>query len=194
VLMMPKDENELRHMVKTALAYEGGPIAFRYPRMNALGVPLDETLNTIPIGSWEIVESGQDATIIAIGPMVQLAQEAARRLRTENIHVQVVNARFIKPLDTDMLDQIGNQAAPIVVIEEAAVAGGLGSAILEYFATSSDHIPRIRLMGVPDVFVQHGSIKEQRQEVGLTVERLTDQVNAMLSKKPDRSVVQAAAD
>lgn len=197
VLMMPKDENELRHMVKTALVYEDGPIAFRYPRMNALGVPLDEELTPIPIGSWETIKSGQDATIVAVGPMVKLAEEAAHKLENEHIHVQVVNARFIKPLDTDMLDQFAEAGSPIVVVEEAAVAGGLGSAILEYYATgpAGGSTPRIRLMGVPDEFIEHGSIDEQRYEVGLTVENIMDQIRALTTGKQLRTTpVRAAVD
>jgi len=176
VLMMPKDENELRHMVKTAIDYNGGPIAFRYPRMNALGVPLDQELKAIPIGSWETIEDGQDAAIIAIGPMVQLAREAAAKLRTERIHARVINARFIKPMDVRMLDELAGQGLPMLVVEEAAQAGGLGSAVLEYYAEHAAVMPRVRLMGIPDQFIEHGSIKEQRAEVGLTVDNIVERV------------------
>jgi len=180
VLMMPKDENELRHMVKTAVDYDDGPIAFRYPRMNALGVPLDEELKAIPIGSWEAVEEGKDAAIIAVGPMVQLAQEAAAKLRAERIHVRVINARFIKPIDAEMLDELAAEGLPLLVVEEASLAGGLGSAVLEYYAEHAVNMPRIRLLGIPDEFIEHGSIKEQRAEVGLTVDNIVERVRAIV--------------
>lgn len=182
VLMMPKDENELRHMVKTAVEYDDGPIAFRYPRMSAMGVKLDEELVPIPIGTWEEVRPGKDAAILAIGPMVGLAEEAASRLQAERVNVRVINARFIKPLDAKMLDELAAEGLPLVVIEEGAVMGGLGSAVLEHYALTGADMPKVRLMGVPDVFVEHGSIGEQRQEVGLTVERLIDEVRSLLVK------------
>jgi len=180
VLMMPKDENELRHMVKTALDYDDGPIAFRYPRMNALGVPLDEELKAIPIGSWETVEEGKDAVIIAVGPMVQLAQEAAAKLRAERIHARVINARFIKPMDQKMLDELAEEGLPMLVVEEAAQAGSLGSAVLEYYAEHAPAMPRIKLMGIPDEFIEHGSIKEQRAEVGLTVDNIAERIRVLV--------------
>lgn len=186
VIMMPKDENELRHMVKTAVEYDSGPIAFRYPRMNALGVQLDEQLQTLPIGSWEVVKQGHDAAIVAIGPMVQLAQQAAEQLKREKLEVRVINARFIKPLDEAMLDQLAAEQLGMLVVEEGSMAGGLGSAILEHYAASGTASPAIRLLGVPDAFIEHGSIQEQRQEVGLTVERMVDIVHTLLRGKQPR--------
>ncbi len=195
VLMMPKDENELRHMVKTAIDYNGGPIAFRYPRMNALGVPLDQELKAIPIGSWETIEDGQDAAIIAIGPMVQLAREAAAKLRTERIHARVINARFIKPMDVRILDELAGQGLPMLVVEEAAQAGGLGSAVLEYYAEHAAVMPRVRLMGIPDQFIEHGSIKEQRAEVGLTVDNIVERVRDIaLPRRRSGMTARLAAD
>jgi 1-deoxy-D-xylulose-5-phosphate synthase len=193
VLMMPKDENELRHMVKTAVDYEEGPIAFRYPRMNALGVPLDEELKPIPIGTWEMVEEGEDAAIIAVGPMVQLAQEAAARLRAEGIRARVINGRFIKPMDTAMLDALADEGLPLLVVEEAAQAGGLGSAVLEYYAEHAAEMPRIKLMGIPDEFIEHGSIKEQRAEVGLTADNIVERVRTLVRRRSRSSVPARAA-
>ena len=105
VLMMPKDENELRSMMKTAVDYDDGPIAIRYPRINGLGVAIDEEMKPIPIGTWEMVREGDSAVIAAIGPMVQVAEEAAELLKREGLNVRIVNARFIKPLDEAMLLQ-----------------------------------------------------------------------------------------
>lgn len=170
VLMMPKDENELRHMMKTALDYDDGPIAYRYPRVNVVGVPLDKELKSIPIGTWELLRKGEGYTVIASGPMLQVATEAAEAMKREGLQVGVVNARFLKPLDEGMLRELARQHTKLIVLEEASEAGSLGSAVLEFYAKEEIQNAEARLMGIPDMFVEHGSIKEQRAEVGLTVE------------------------
>lgn len=130
--MMPKDENELRHMMKTALEYNDGPIAYRYPRIDGTGVALDKELHTIPIGSWECLRTGDDYAVVACGPMVQVAEEAAELLKREGIQIGVVNARFQKPLDNSMLLELAHAGTSMVVLEEASEAGSLGSAVLEF--------------------------------------------------------------
>nr|WP_245251958.1 1-deoxy-D-xylulose-5-phosphate synthase [Paenibacillus sediminis] len=180
VMMMPKDENELRHMMKTALEYNDGPIAIRYPRINGRGVALDKELKPIPIGTWEKVREGEDYAIIAIGPMVQLAEEAADQLKKEGVKVAVVNARFIKPLDEKMLLELAQSGTKMIVLEEASEAGSLGSAVLEFYAKQGIDDAVVRLIGIPDIFVEHGSINEQRQEVGLTLEAVVQEVKSLI--------------
>ncbi len=187
VLMMPKDENELRHMMKTALEYKDGPIAYRYPRINGTGVKLDEELKAIPIGSWEVTREGDHAAILAVGPMVQIAEEAAEALTKEGHNVRVVNARFIKPLDADYLLQLGKENIPIITMEEGSIQGGMGSAILEFYAENGFYGLQIKNMGVPDYFVEHGSVKEQRQEVGLTAQQAAAEIQAMMPRKRQRA-------
>ncbi|UQZ32534.1 1-deoxy-D-xylulose-5-phosphate synthase [Paenibacillus sp. PK3_47] len=179
VMMMPKDENELRHMMKTALEYNDGPIAYRYPRIEGTGVELDTELRSLPIGSWERLRPGDDYAVLACGPMVQVAEEASELLKREGIQLSVVNARFLKPLDNDMLLSLARAGTGMVVLEEACQAGSLGSSVLEFFAEHEIYDARVHLMGVPDVFVEHGSIKEQRQETNLTVEALCGRIRAM---------------
>ncbi|AWB45090.1 1-deoxy-D-xylulose-5-phosphate synthase [Paenibacillus sp. CAA11] len=179
VLMMPKDENELRRMMKTALDYDEGPIAYRYPRINGLGVPLDEVLLPIPIGSWEMLREGESTAIIAVGPMVQVAEEAADLLKQNGVKCSVVNARFLKPLDESMLLELARVHNRMIVLEEASEAGSLGSAVLEFYAQHGITGLNIRLMGIPDRFIEHGSIKEQRQEVGLTAESVAAEIQNM---------------
>ncbi|GIO30749.1 MULTISPECIES: 1-deoxy-D-xylulose-5-phosphate synthase [Paenibacillus] len=181
VLMMPKDENELRHMMKTALDYDDGPIAYRYPRINGLGVPLDEKLVPIPIGTWETVREGEGYAVLASGPMVQVALEAAEQLKREGIQLRVVNARFLKPLDEDMLIELANSNTNMIVLEEASEKGSLGSAVLEFYASKHIFDTRVSLMGVPDRFIEHGSVKEQRQETGLTVEGVCAEVKKLMA-------------
>lgn len=180
VIMMPKDENELRHMMKTAVDYDAGPIAVRYPRNAVVGVPMDTELSPIPIGTWETVQNGDSAAVLAIGPMVQVAEEAAELLRKEGIRLRVINARFVKPLDSEMLHQLEKDRIPVIVLEESSVIGGLGSAVLEWYAEHGIYDMRVKPIGVPDCFVEHGSIKEQRNEVGLTPERIVKEVHSMI--------------
>lgn len=187
VLMMPKDENELRHMMKTAVEYDDGPIAVRYPRVNGLGVSMDEPVSPIPIGTWEVLRQGQDAAILAIGPMIPLALEAADLLAKEGIQVRVVNARFIKPMDEAMLMQLAKEDIPIVTLEEGAQMGGFGSGVLEFYSLNNVYGMRVKLIGVPDYFVEHGSVKEQRQEVGLTAERLVTELQTLVPRKKQRA-------
>lgn len=186
VLMMPKDENEGRHMVYTALKYDGGPIAMRFPRGNGLGVALDEELKEIPLGTWEVLKEGNDVCILTFGTMIPMAMEAAKFLQKQGISVKVVNARFIKPLDEAMLEAIFRTGMPVLTVEEAVLAGGFGSAVLEFAGDHgfSDRI--IRRIGIPDRFVEHGSVKELWQEIGLTKDRLIQEVRQILPQKQQR--------
>lgn len=187
VIMVPKDENELRHMFKTAVEYNDGPIAFRYPRGNAVGVELDETLKTIEIGTWEMLRSGEQVAVLANGPMTQIAVEAAERLQKEGIQLHVVNARFVKPLDENMLIQLAQAGFHIVTLEEGVIAGGMGSAVMEFYAQRGIYGVPIKPMGVPDVFIQHGSTKDQRAEAELTIDHLIREVKSMLPLKQQRA-------
>lgn len=180
VIMMPKDENELRHMIKTAIDYDDGPIAVRYPRGSGIGVPIDEEMKSIPIGSWEVVEEGKEFAILAVGPMVQLAQQVSAQLKKKGLFVEVINARFIKPLDEGMLLELANRNMRIVTLEEGAEMGGFGSAVLEFYAKKSIYGLQIQTIGVPDYFVEHGSVQHQRNEVGLTVDNVAQRLLQML--------------
>lgn len=186
VLMMPKDENEGRHMVYTALKYDSGPIAMRFPRGNGLGVALDEELKEIPLGTWEVLKEGNDVCILTFGTTIPMAMEAAKFLQKQGVSVKVVNARFIKPLDEAMLESVFNTGMPVLTVEEAVLAGGFGSAVLEFAGDRgfSDRI--IRRIGILDRFVEHGSVKELWQEIGLTKDRLIREVRQILPQKQQR--------
>ncbi|WP_075529332.1 1-deoxy-D-xylulose-5-phosphate synthase [Sporosarcina ureilytica] len=182
VIMMPKDENEGQHMVKTAMDYNDGPIAIRYPRGNGLGVPLDETLQPIPIGTWEVIRRGTDAAILTFGTSIPMALEAADLLSEKGLEVMVVNARFIKPLDTHMLDNLFDQEIPIMTVEEAVLAGGFGSAVLEYAHDVSYNAAPIERMGIPDQFIEHGDVPQLLAEIGMTAENLAVEVHGVVEK------------
>ncbi|MCI3920193.1 1-deoxy-D-xylulose-5-phosphate synthase [Paenibacillus sp. TRM 82003] len=186
-ILMPKDENELRHMLHTALRYDGGPVAVRYPRIQGTGVAWNDELRLIPIGEWDTVRSGEDAAVLAVGPMVAVAEEAAEALAAEGVRLRVVNARSIKPLDGAMLSALAEERIPIVTLEEGAASGGFGSAVLEWFAENGFYGQPVKVMGVPDLFVEHGSIAQQRAEVGLTAERLAEAIRGLRSVGVDGS-------
>ncbi|MEH7383109.1 1-deoxy-D-xylulose-5-phosphate synthase [Bacillus sp. JJ1533] len=183
VIMMPKDENEGQHMVNTAVHYDDGPIALRYARGNGLGVKMDEELQLIPIGSWEIVKPGTDAVILTFGTTIPMALEAAEQLEKEDISVRVVNARFIKPLDNDMMHQILGSNLPVLTIEESALMGGFGSAVLEFANDHEYRDAKIDRMGIPDQFIEHGSVNELLREIGMTTENVLERIHKLVPKK-----------
>ncbi|MED3660773.1 1-deoxy-D-xylulose-5-phosphate synthase [Ureibacillus sp. FSL K6-8385] len=183
VIMMPKDENEGQHMVKTAIDYNEGPIALRYPRGNGLGVPLDEELHTIPIGTWEVLREGNDAAILTFGTTIPMAMEAAEELSKRNIHVKVVNARFIKPLDEEMLHEIMGRNIPILTIEEGVLKGGFGSAILEFASDNQYHHIKIDRIGIPDRFVDHGSVDLLLEELHITKDETIARIESLVKNK-----------
>lgn len=172
-VMMPKDEDELRHMLFTAVHLDG-PSAVRYPRADGVGVALDAPLHALPVGEAEVLQRGGDLTLLALGPMVSVAVDVAAKLqRTKGISSTVVNMRFVKPLDANLVASLAATGAPILTIEESALAGGLGSAVLEALADAGCSAPVWR-RGVPDHFVEHGSREQLLQQLGLTVDQLVD--------------------
>jgi 1-deoxy-D-xylulose-5-phosphate synthase len=187
VLMMPKDENEGQHMVYTALQYDDGPIAMRFPRGNGLGVPLDETLEEIPIGTWEVLKEGKDAVILTFGTTIPMAMKAANLLEKQGCSVKVINARFIKPLDSRLLTDLLLMDVPVLTIEEAALQGGFGSAVLEFASDEGFRHVEIARMGIPDHFIEHGSVKELWSEIGLTPEEIVQNIKSMVTKKQKRA-------
>ncbi|SFD55142.1 1-deoxy-D-xylulose-5-phosphate synthase [Bacillus sp. UNCCL81] len=183
VLMMPKDENEGQHMVNTAIQYEDGPIALRFPRGNGIGVPMDEQLKEIPIGSWEVLREGSDAVILTFGTTIKMALDAANELEKENISVKVVNARFIKPMDTAMLNDIFKDGKPILTIEEAVLQGGFGSAVLEFASSNNYQNVRVERIGIPDLFVEHGDVDKLLDEIHLTKDESVKKIREMVCNK-----------
>ncbi|MCP8616811.1 1-deoxy-D-xylulose-5-phosphate synthase [Salirhabdus salicampi] len=188
VLMMPKDENECQHMVQTAIDYDEGPIAIRYPRGNASGMKMDEHLQTIPVGSWEVLKEGNEAVILTFGTTIDLALEAREILAEQDISVRVVNARFIKPLDEKMMAQILSDNLPILTIEEHVLQGGFGSAVLEHIQKKGFRFTQnVDRIGIPDRFIEHGSVNELWAEIDLTTEHVVRKIKALIPRKQQRA-------
>jgi 1-deoxy-D-xylulose-5-phosphate synthase len=171
VIMAPKDERELRDMVFSALAYNR-PTAIRYPRGPGFGVSLTGEPQSIPLGSWEILKEGHDGVVLAMGRTVYPALEAAERLSFKGKTLTVVNARFLKPLDEAVLTRLARQFPVILTVEENMVQGGFGSAVMERLHELKAPKVRVRSIGIPDRFVEHGSPKKIRSLYGLDTEGL----------------------
>lgn len=187
VLMMPKDENEGQHMVYTAIEYNDGPIAMRFPRGNGLGVKMDTTLQTIPIGTWEVLKEGTDAAILTFGTTIEMAMSAAEELENQGIQVKVINARFIKPLDEQMLNELLKMQIPILTVEEAILQGGFGSYVLEYAHDHGYGGNIIDRMGIPDEFIEHGDVASLLNEINLTKEEVIKRIVYIARKKQKRA-------
>jgi 1-deoxy-D-xylulose-5-phosphate synthase len=166
VLMAPKDENELRDMLYTAVEHPG-PIAMRYPRGRGVGVAFSSILNRIPIGKAEVLTEGNDLLILALGASVYPALEAAKNLAQQGFSATVVNARFVKPLDESLILTLAASHGRVLTVEENIVAGGFGSAVLELLADRGIFGVPVKRLGIPDIFVEHGSQDLLRQKYGL---------------------------
>lgn len=160
VIMAPKDENELQHAVKTALEYQDGPIAFRYPRGAGIGVKMEEMPKAFPIGSGELVREGDDILIIAVGNRVHPALAAAKTLEENDISAAVINALFVKPLDTALILPLAERIGKIITVEDGVVMGGFGSAVLEALLDKGMTGVQVKRLGIPDAFVEHGDTSQ----------------------------------
>ena len=188
VVMAPKDENELQHMIYTGIQHNG-PAAIRYPRGSGVGVGLDWQLSEIPIGKAQMEKDGSDLALVAIGHHVQTAIAAADRLEKEKgIHAAVINARFAKPIDVDMMVKVARKTNRIITIEENALAGGFGSAVLESLADAGIIQIKVKRLGLPDRFIEQGSQILLRQDANLDVasviEAAMELVNFNRSEQP----------
>ena len=185
-LMAPKDENELRHMLYTAI-YMDGPVALRYPRGKALGVPQDAVLHKLEIGKAELLSPStleeaerQDCVILAYGSMVAEAELAAKELAAEGIRTAVVNARWAKPLDEELILGLAKGIRRVVTVEDHMIAGGFGSAVLELLESHKLHDIDVRLIGLPDTFVEHGAPSILKELYGLTSSNIKDMVRELV--------------
>ena len=180
-VMMPKDENELRHMVATAFQIEG-PAVVRYPRADGLGVPMEGVPQILQVGEAEILREGSNVAILALGPMVHLAEEAAERLFSlHRVDATVVNLRFVKPIDVNLIVKLAKTGMPIVTLEEGTLAGGVGSAVLEAIADAGLTASVLR-KGLSDRFVEHGSREDLLKSVRLTADSVVEETAAFVRR------------
>ncbi|MFW9260340.1 1-deoxy-D-xylulose-5-phosphate synthase [Nostoc sp. CALU 546] len=188
-IMAPKDEAELQRMVVTGVNHTSGPIAMRYPRGNGYGVPLmEEGWEPLEIGKGEILRTGDDVLIVAYGTMVYPGMQAAEILSEHGIEATVINARFVKPLDTELILPLAKKIGRVVTLEEGCVMGGFGSAIAEALMDAEILVP-VKRFGVPDVLVDHAEPNESKTELGLTSHQIAERVLQAFFKQQVSAVV-----
>lgn len=181
VLAAPADENELGHLLKTGLD-SGKPFVLRYPRGAGFNVPVDPELKDLPIGKGVWMKKGKDLTLVAIGNRVYPALETARLLEKKGLHAGVINARFVKPLDTAILDEALTHSPRIVTLEDNSLCGGFGSAVAEYL-TGQDLAFELLRLGLPDEFVEHGKVAQLQEQLGLMPEQMAEKI-LLWSRQP----------
>lgn len=188
VLMAPKDEAELRDMLYTAIKYEKGPVVIRYPRGSAIGVKLNENFTTIDVGKSEIIRSGNSVALLAVGNMVEYSKTASKILEKDGIDCEIINMRFIKPLDLKRLDEVASRFEKIVTLEENSIIGGFGSAVVEYFADKNYKNDIIRI-GLPDNFVDHGTQEELHRILGIDPKGIAEKVKVFMQNSINNGVL-----
>lgn len=175
VLAAPADENELGHMLKTAFDAKK-PFILRYPRGAGFNVPVDNHLKTLPIGKGEWLKKGKDMTLVAIGNYVHPALETVALLQKKGIDAGVINARFVKPLDIEILQEALQNSPKIITLEDNSLAGGFGSAVAEYLTSQEEPFKLLRL-GLPDKFVEHGKVALLKDQLGLTPQKMAETIH-----------------
>ncbi len=185
VVMAPKDEAELQRMLVTGVNYTQGPIAMRYPRGNGIGVPLmEEGWEPLPIGKGEILRNGDDVLLLSYGTMVNTAMQAAEILNEYGIEATVINARFVKPLDKELILPLAQRIGKIVTLEEGCLMGGFGSAVTEALMDNNVLLP-VKRFGVPDILVDHATPDESLADLSLTAPQIAEQIRAaFFSRQP----------
>lgn len=194
MVMAPRDEDQLRHMLATGLAKEDGPSAIRYPRGSGLGVSLDGDPTPLPVGKSETLQQGTDLCILAVGSMVKESIEAANLLAKSGLSVEVVDMRFIKPLDLDLLESVWERHHLVVTVEENSLAGGFGAAVLEW-AAKPDVVghPQVMNLGIPDAFQEHATRTELLDGLGLTGKGVATRIQEIMETRDGGSQAQSAS-
>jgi 1-deoxy-D-xylulose-5-phosphate synthase len=181
VVMAPKDENELQHMVKSCISYDR-PAAVRYPRGSSLGVDMDPMPQALPLGKGELLREGTDIALVAIGVTVHQAAAAAERLQQEGISAAVINARFVKPIDGDLIAAVAREVKCLLTVEDSTAMGGFGSAVLELLSEKDIINLPTKCLGLPDWFIEQGPQDLLREKYGLTADGIYQRAKQMLTQ------------
>jgi 1-deoxy-D-xylulose-5-phosphate synthase len=193
IIMVPKDENEFQHMIKTSVECPF-PVAFRYPRGKGIGIKMDSSLKSIEIGKGELLREGEDVLVIAIGSTVYPSLHAAKRLEEAGIQTAVINSRFLKPLDGDLICSWAEKTGRVITVEENVLQGGFGSAVLELFQERGLFSIEVKRMGIPDLFVEHGPPALLRAKYGIDENGIFEAVKRMVEDKHPLAIRKDQAD
>jgi len=188
--MVPKDENEFQHMIKTATECPT-PVAFRYQRGKGVGVKKESALQSIDIGKGEMLREGEDILIIALGSTVYPSLRAAEKLADVGVQAAVINSRFLKPLDGNLLCDWAQRTGKILTVEENVLQGGFGSAVLELFQERSLFSIQVKRLGIPDTFVEHGPQTLLREKYGIDENGIFKGVKEMLGERRSELIHQS---
>ena len=181
IIMCPKDENELQHMLYSALKYNR-PAAIRFPRGEGYGVELDDDLKLLELGKSEVIAKGNDVVFLAVGSMVETAEQCAAILQTKNISAGIINMRFVKPLDEDTVLKVADEAKLLVTMEENILQGGFGSGVLELLA-KNDRCVSVLNIGIDNCFAAHGNAELLKHDLGLDAQSVVQKVLSRLKQE-----------
>ena len=182
VIMVPRDESELRDMLYTATKYDDGPVTIRYPRGQGQGMELKSGFDEIPLGKGEILRKGSETAILAVGPVVYECLSAAEMMAEEDMNPTVADMKFVKPMDWDLIRELCGDHRIIITVEENTIEGGFGSRVLEYIATLEDSYRVLRL-GIPDQFIDQGPRRHLLQNLGLTADGILDSIRKFMASE-----------
>jgi len=182
IISAPKDGNELRDLMHTALQYDAGPFSIRYPKDSSIAFDPDRKPEPLEIGSWEVLMEGENVAVLAVGSMVEPARRVLNRLSKEGLHLGLINARFIKPMDEKTLAEAAGKYEHLITIEENALTGGFGSLVQDYIRETMESGSRISRLGIPDRFIAHGSRSELLDSVGLSQEKIEQTIRRRLGR------------
>ena len=188
-IMAPKDEAELQRMVVTGINHTSGPITMRYPRGNGVGVPLmEEGWEPLEIGKAEILRTGDDVLLLGYGTQVHPAMQVAEILSEHGVEATVINARFVKPLDTELIVPLAKRIGKVVTLEEGCIMGGFGSAVMEALQAHDAIVP-VKCLGVPDILVDHAKPDESKADLGLTSPQMAETILKAFFRSKEVAIV-----
>ncbi|UBH07672.1 1-deoxy-D-xylulose-5-phosphate synthase [Macrococcus armenti] len=177
-IAMPKDENEAFHLLHNAFYKYNGPIAIRYPRGNGYGVTIDNESKTIIRGSWEVLHEGTDVVVMSFGPTLKLVESVYETLLKEGINVEVVNARFIKPIDVEYLNEVAKRNIPVITVEESMLSGGFGASVVNYFSDINADVT-VKRIGIDDEYIEHGDVSLLLDDIGINESTLIHEIKQL---------------
>ena len=187
VVSAPRNGNEFRHLLYSALNQKELPFSIRYPKSSAIDFDLDSQAELLPIGSWEVLRTGSDIVVLAVGPLSYNVERVAELLQNENISIEIVNCRFIKPMDESYLRSLIERFNLVITIEEGVIVGGFGDGVSSWLLENNFQ-GRIKRLGLPDSFIQHGKRDELLSEIGLDENGIIDTIKSLVNATSDKLI------